>query len=274
MNVRDLLAATAKRLGARLDAERLLAHALGVSRAALYARPEHEPDAVEQDAFERLAAARERGEPVAYLIGRREFWSLDLDVTPDVLIPRPETELLVERALLRIPTAREVRVADLGTGSGAIALAIARERPQARVLATDASERALEVARGNAERLGLANVSFAHGDWGAALGDALFDVVVSNPPYIARGDVHLALGDLRFEPESALVSGDDGLDAVRRIVADAPGHLAPGGWLALEHGWDQGSRARALFEAEGFAGIASVRDGAGHERVTEGQRRD
>ncbi|HJT96974.1 MAG TPA: peptide chain release factor N(5)-glutamine methyltransferase [Rhodanobacteraceae bacterium] len=274
MNVRDLLAATAKRLGARLDAELLLAHALGVSRAALYARPEHEPDAVEQDAFERLAAARERGEPVAYLIGRREFWSLDLDVTPDVLIPRPETELLVERALLRIPTAREVRVADLGTGSGAIALAIARERPQARVLATDASERALEVARGNAERLGLANVSFAHGDWGAALGDVLFDVVVSNPPYIARGDVHLALGDLRFEPESALVSGDDGLDAVRRIVADAPGHLAPGGWLALEHGWDQGSRARALFEAEGFAGIASVRDGAGHERVTEGQRRD
>jgi len=274
VNVRDLLAAASQRLGgARLDAELLLAHALGVSRARLYAWPEHEPEPMQREAFDRLVAARERGEPIAYLTGRREFWSLDLAVTPDVLIPRHETELLVELALDRIAHDRKVRVADLGTGSGAIALALARERPLARVTATDASAAALDVARRNAARLGIGNVAFAVGDWYAALGDARFDLIVSNPPYIAAGDAHLAQGDLRFEPAAALASGADGLDAIRRIVADAPEHLADGGALLLEHGFDQSLRVRALLDAAGFQNVTSVSDNGGHERVTLGTKR-
>jgi len=274
VNVRDLLAAASRRLGgARLDAELLLAHVLGVSRARLYAWPEHEPEPMQREAFDRLVAARERGEPIAYLTGRREFWSLDLAVTPDVLIPRHETELLVELALDRIARDRDVRVADLGTGSGAIALALARERPLARVTATDASAAALDVARRNAARLGIGNVAFAVGDWYAALGDARFDLIVSNPPYIAAGDAHLAQGDLRFEPAAALASGADGLDAIRRIVADAPEHLADGGALLLEHGFDQSLRVRALLDAAGFQNVTSVSDNGGHERVTLGTKR-
>lgn len=276
MNVRDLLALASQRLGgadARLDAELLLAHALGTSRARLYAWPEHEPDAAQRAAFERLLDARGRGEPIAYLIGRREFWSLDFAVTPDVLIPRHETELLVELALDRIPRDVAFRIADFGTGSGAIALAIARERPLARVTATDASTAALDVARANAARLGIGNVVFAAGDWYGAVGDAQFDLIVSNPPYIAAGDAHLAQGDLRFEPASALASGADGLDAIRRVVADAPAHLVDGGALLLEHGFDQSARVRALLDAAGFENVASVRDNAGHERVALGTKR-
>ncbi|HEY6893552.1 MAG TPA: peptide chain release factor N(5)-glutamine methyltransferase [Rhodanobacteraceae bacterium] len=276
MNVRDLLARASARIGgpdARLDAELLLAHVLGVSRARLYAWPEHEPDATELAAFEQLIASRVRGEPIAYLTGHREFWSLDLGVTPDVLIPRHETELLVELALARIPRDRAFRIADLGTGSGAIALAIARERPLARVTATDASAAALAVARRNAERLGIGNVVFAAGDWYAAVGDAAFDLIVSNPPYIAADDAHLAQGDLRFEPASALASGADGLDAIRRIVAGAPTHLGDEGALMLEHGFDQSARVRELLDAAGFEGVVSVRDAAGHERVTLGTKR-
>jgi len=190
-----------------------------------------------------------------------------------VLIPRHETELLVELALDRIARDREVRVADLGTGSGAIALALARERPLARVTATDASAAALDVARRNAARLGIGNVAFAVGDWYAALGDARFDLIVSNPPYIAAGDAHLAQGDLRFEPAAALASGADGLDAIRRIVADAPEHLADGGALLLEHGFDQSLRVRALLDAAGFQNVTSVSDSGGHERVTLGTKR-
>ncbi len=276
MNVRDLLASASRRLGgadARLDAELLLAHALGVSRARLYAWPEEEPDTVQRATFERLVEAREQGEPIAYLTGRREFWSLELRVTPHVLIPRHETELLVELALERIPRDRAFRIADLGTGSGAIALALARERPLARVTATDASATALDVARGNAERLGVGNVGFAAGDWYAALGDARFDLIVSNPPYVAADDAHLAQGDLRFEPASALASGADGLDAIRHIVAGAPAHLVDGGALLLEHGFDQSVRVRALLDAAGFVDVRSVRDAAGHERVTLGAKR-
>jgi len=276
VNVRDLLAMASRRIGgadARLDAELLLAHALGTPRARLYAWPEHEPDATERSAFEQLVDARARGEPIAYLTGRREFWSLDLAVTPDVLIPRHETELLVALALERIPRDRPFCVADLGTGSGAIALAIARERPLARVTATDASAGALAVARGNAARLGIGNVAFAGGDWFAALGDACFDAIVSNPPYIAADDVHLAEGDLRFEPAAALASGADGLDAMRRIVAGAPAHLTDGGVLLLEHGFDQSARVRALLDAAGFENVASVCDNGGHERVTLGTKR-
>jgi release factor glutamine methyltransferase len=276
VKVRDLLAMASQRIGgadARLEAELLLAHAMGASRARLYAWPEHEPDMTQRAAFARLVDARERGEPIAYLTGRREFWSLDLAVTPDVLIPRPETELLVELALERTPRDRAVRVADLGTGSGAIALALARERPLARVTATDASDAALDVARGNAERLSIGNVAFAAGDWYAAISGEHFDLIISNPPYIAAGDAHLAAGDLRFEPASALASGADGLDAIRSIVAGAPAHLADEGALLLEHGFDQSARVRALLEAAGFEDVASVCDNGGHERVTLGTKR-
>ena len=271
MKIKDLLLAASKRLGgsaARLDAELLLAHALRTSRAHLYTWPELEVDATQRAAFDQLVAARERGEPVAYLTGHREFWSLDLAVTPDVLIPRHETELLVELALARISPDREVRVADLGTGSGAIALAIARERPRVRMVATDASAAALEVARRNATRLDLGNVTFASGDWCAALGADRFEVIVSNPPYVAADDAHLGEGDLRFEPVAALASGRDGLDAIRRIVADARAHLVAGGWLVLEHGWDQAARVRSLLEDGGYSEVESFRDGAGHERAT------
>ena len=246
-------------------------HALGRTRAALFAWPEHEPDATRRAAFEALVDARVRGAPIAYLLGRRAFWTFELAVTPAVLIPRPETELLVERALERVAADSPCAIADLGTGSGAIAIALALERPQARVVATDASEAALGVARTNAAELGLRNVAFAHGDWFAALGDARFDLVVSNPPYIAAGDPHLARGDLRFEPASALASGDDGLDAIRTIADTAPSHLQDGGWLLLEHGWDQGERVRGLLVQAGFDAVTSVRDLAGHERVTLGR---
>ena len=272
-DVRSLLAVAAVRIGgddARAEAELLLAHVLGRTRAWLFAWPESVPDASQRDAFDRLVAARARGEPVAYLLGRRAFWSLDLAVTPAVLIPRPETELLVELALARLPDDRECAVADLGTGSGAIALSIARDRPRARVLATDASTAALDVARANAVRLGIGNIAFAQGDWCAALGDARFDAIVSNPPYIEAADPHLGQGDLRHEPLSALASGIDGLDAIRSIVAHAPDHLVPGGWLLLEHGWNQAGRVRELLAARGFAATGSQRDGNGHERVTFG----
>ncbi len=269
--VRRLLADAAARIDgdeARADAERLLAHALGHTRAWLYARPEHVPDAAQRARFAELVAARARGVPIAYLTGRRAFWSFELGVTPAVLIPRPETERLVELALARLPAHAECAVADLGTGSGAVALALAHERPRARVLATDASADALAVARANAERLGLANVEFAQGDWCAALGARRFDLIASNPPYVAAGDAHLARGDLRFEPAAALASSADGLDAIRAIAAAAPEHLMPGGWLLVEHGFDQGARVRALFAAHGLRDAATHRDLEGRERVT------
>lgn len=274
--MRQLIAAAAAQLGgsgdARMEAELLLAHVLDHSRAWLYAWPEFKPDPEPTAAFKRLVEARHRGEPIAYLTGRRAFWSLALDVTPAVLIPRPETELLVELALARMPPDRACAVADLGTGSGAIALALAHERPLARVLATDASTAALDVARANAQRLRIANVAFAQGDWCAALGDARFDLIVSNPPYIEAGDYHLSDGDLRHEPLSALASGIDGLDAIRHICAQAHAHLNARGWLLLEHGWNQAVRVRALLDAENFFDAASsARDAAGHERVTYAQ---
>ena len=274
-SVRALIEAASTRLvgeEARSEAEILLAHVLARPRGWLFAWPEHEPTADQRAAYVQLIDARWRGEPIAYLTGRRGFWTLELDVTPAVLIPRPETELLVELALARLPLDREVRVADLGTGSGAIALAIASERPQARVLATDASEAALAVARGNAQRLGLGKVDFAQGNWCAALGERRVDLIVSNPPYIAAGDPHLAQGDLRFEPGSALASGADGLDAIRCILAEAPRHLVGRGWLLLEHGHDQAAAVRELLTAHAFVEVGSTRDAAGHERVSFGRR--
>lgn len=252
------------------DAERLLAHATGRSRSGLYAHGDATLTGEDELAFEALVRQRLAGVPVAYLVGRQGFWSLDLRVTPATLVPRPETERLVELALDRIPGLEPVDVVDLGTGSGAIALALARERPLARVLATDASDAALAVAAGNARELGLDNVAFAGGDWWAATGGARFDVAVSNPPYIADGDPHLARGDLPSEPRTALASGPDGLDAIRAIAAGAPGHLRPGGWLLLEHGLDQGPAVRAVLVAAGFRDVATATDLEGRDRVTSG----
>ncbi|WP_240126445.1 peptide chain release factor N(5)-glutamine methyltransferase [Thermomonas alba] len=255
-----------------IDRELLLAEALGRSRGWLYAHPEAAVPAPAQARFEALLARRQAGEPVAYLLGRQGFWSLELEVGPATLIPRPETECLVELALARLPAGQPLRVADLGTGSGAIALALARERPQARIVATDASVAALAVARRNAERLGLGRVEFRQGDWLAPLCGERFDLIASNPPYIEAGDPHLTQGDLRFEPPAALASGADGLDAIRVIVRDAGRHLHPGGWLLLEHGWNQGAAVRGLLEAAGFVEVATERDLEGRDRVSLGRR--
>jgi release factor glutamine methyltransferase len=270
-----LAAASVERRGdeSARDVELLLGHALGKDRSWLYA---HADDALSVDSavrFHALLMRRSAGEPIAYIVGRREFWSLDLTVNPDVLIPRPETELLVELALQRIPQNAQVDIADLGTGSGAIALAIACERPRARVLATDASTAALAVARDNATRLGIGNVGFAQGDWCAAVGGQRFDLLVSNPPYIAQADIHLQQGDLRFEPRAALASGIDGLDAIRSIVAAAPGHLHPHGWLLFEHGHDQGSSARDLLAQSGFVETFTAVDLEQRDRVSGGRAR-
>jgi release factor glutamine methyltransferase len=254
-----------------VDARVLLQHVLGCDRAWLVA---HGADALTRDqaeTFLALAKRRRDGEPIAYLTGRREFWGLDLAVTPAVLIPRPETETLVEVALARLPADRPLRVLDLGTGSGAIALAIAKERPLAAVTATDASAEALEVARGNAARLGLANVAFVRSDWYAAVPSGRFDAIVSNPPYIAPGDPHLADGDLRFEPRSALTPGATGLSALAAIVAGARERLVPSGALAVEHGFDQVEAVRGLFEDAGFVAVEAFRDLAGLWRVVAGR---
>lgn len=254
-----------------VDAEFLLAHVLGRSRSWLLAhRDEAVPDA-DAAAFDALVQRRAAGEPVAYLTGQRGFWRFDLAVTPATLIPRPETELLVELALHRLPADRPLRIADLGTGSGAIALALAFERPRAQVLATDASVQALDVARANAAALRLGNVGFREGDWFAPLAGERFDLIASNPPYIALDDPHLVEGDLRYEPASALSSGADGLDAIRTIAAGAPAHLESGGWLLLEHGWDQGAAVRDVLTRAGFADVATQRDLEDRDRVTLGR---
>ena len=275
VRVDELLAAASMRIGgesARLDAELLLAHALGQSRAWLLA---HADDVLAADTsarIELLIAARVRGLPIAYVLGCRGFWSHQLEVTSDTLIPRPETELLVELALARIGLDHVTRIADLGTGSGAIALAIAAERPLVHVVATDASEAALTVARRNADALRLHNIEFVLGDWCAALAEQSCEVIVSNPPYIAQDDPHLETGDLRFEPRMALVSGIDGLDAIRRIASDAPAHLQPGGWLLLEHGSAQAAAVRELLIAAGLCEVETQRDLEQRERVTLGRR--
>ena len=272
--VRDLLDEGARALlggEARREAALLLRHVLGVSDSWLVAHADESIDPTHVLAFRDLAARRARGEPIAYLTGTRGFHALALQVTPDVLIPRPETELLVDCALQRIPEDTDCAVADLGTGSGAIALAIAKARPRTKVVATDVSGAALAVARANATRLALRNVDFAQGDWCAPLGDARFDFIVSNPPYIAAGDPHLREGDLRFEPAAALAAGDDGLDAIRDIVRDARAHLREGGWLMFEHGFDQGPAARELLAAHGYAEVFTERDLEGRERVSGGR---
>jgi release factor glutamine methyltransferase len=270
-DLRTVLAAATHCLGERIDAEWLLLHVLGEPRSWLIAHADDALDATSAAAFAALVERRAAGEPVAYLTGQRGFWSLQLEVTPDTLIPRPETELLVELALARVPAGGVCQVADLGTGSGAIALAIAHERPRAQVVATDASEAALVVAQRNAQRLGIANIAFLPGDWLVPLAGQRFAVIVSNPPYIEAADPHLEQGDLRFEPAAALASGADGLDAIRRIVVDARDHLESGGWLLLEHGWKQGAAVRGLLQAAGYGEVFTAPDLERRDRVTGGR---
>jgi release factor glutamine methyltransferase len=260
---------------ARLEARILLCHALDKPRAWLIAHDRDILDAAQANTFTALLERRLAGEPIAYITGEREFYGLSFKVTSAVLIPRPETELLVELALARLPENRPLRVLDLGSGSGAIAISIARLRPHAAVTAVDVSAAALEVARENARRLDAPNVHFMRGAWFVPLPPQdKFDLIVSNPPYVAECDPHLALGDVRFEPVTALASGKDGLDDIRAIVAGAPSHLAPGGWLLFEHGYDQAEVCSALLRQAGFSEVAGFDDLAGITRVTLGRLKD
>jgi release factor glutamine methyltransferase len=256
----------------RLEAELLLGEATGLRRPQMLARPDA-PLAIEaRRRLTRLVERRRRGEPIAYILGCQGFWTLDLQVTPDTLIPRPETELLVEIALARLPADAPLLVADLGTGSGAIAAALASERPVWTLIAADRSIAALDVACTNARRLQLTNLCALAGSWLAPFAPASLDAVLSNPPYVRADDPHLTRGDLRYEPRSALAAGPDGLDAIRRIAAAAPDRLKPGGLIALEHGCDQGAAVRDLLAQAALTGAQTVHDLAGHERVTLGWR--
>jgi release factor glutamine methyltransferase len=255
----------------QLDAEILLHAVAGIHRALAYARPEQVLTAEQVESLEPALARRARGEPIAYIVGTQEFWSMRLEVSPAVLIPRPETELLVERALAHVPLNDISRVLDLGTGSGAIALAIAHARAHAQVVAVDISAEALAVAATNRDALGIENIQLQRSDWFEDLGGERFDVIVSNPPYVAADDPHLAPDVARFEPHVALFAGPTGLDAIRRIVEDGKRHLQPGGWLLLEHGWQQGAAVRSLLARQGYLHVGSRPDLAGHERVTEGR---
>ena len=254
----------------RREAQILLGHVLGVSRAWLSAHGDERPDPSAAAVFRDLIRRWQTGEPVAYLVGRREFYGLDFQVTPDVLIPRADTETLVDAALEKLTRDASHDVLDLGTGSGCVAIAIAHERPAARVTAVEVSTAALSVARDNAAAIGV-QVEFLRGRWFETLAQDRFDLIVSNPPYVATGDPHLRQGDLRFEPVSALTAGADGLNDIRTIVKEAPAHLHPGGWLLFEHGYDQAGRCRDLLQDAGFGELVSRADLAGWPRVAGGR---
>ena len=251
------------------DLEILLGHVLGKTRTWLYTWPEFELDELQLEQFTRLLQRRQKGEPVAYLTGQRDFWSLSLQVDPSTLIPRPETETLVEWAL-QLPLPSRVRALDLGTGSGAIALALASQRPAWDVIGIDSSEPAVELARENARANDLERTTFFCSDWFAALPGRRFELIVSNPPYVDEADPHLQRGDVRFEPSSALVAGNCGIADLAYIVGEAPNYLESGGWLLLEHGFEQGEAVRSLLYRRGFAGIETRTDLAGLERISGG----
>jgi len=251
----------------RLDAEVLILHACGMNRDQLITRGKQVLTNDQCSAVQRLIERRRHGEPIAYLTGVREFWSLELNVSPATLIPRPETELLVEKALELIPHDATWSLADLGTGSGAIAIALAKERPECHVTATDNSTAALDIARSNAGKFSLANITFAEGNWFAPLSGKSFDVIVCNPPYVASNDRHLTQDDVRFEPLTALTAGADGLDAIRQLVRHARDFLNPGGHFLLEHGFDQVDSIQKLLQQQHYQDLVYHRDLAGHARV-------
>jgi release factor glutamine methyltransferase len=264
------LAVSADLVDVKREAQILFGHAMGVSRAWLSAHRDDAADPSAADCFGELVRRRRAGEPVAYLVGRREFYGLEFRVTPDVLIPRPDTEALVDAALEKLAKGAHPDVLDLGTGSGCVALTIAHERPAARVTAVDVSAAALVVARENAATMGV-NAEFVQGAWFEALEGRRFDLIVSNPPYVAAGDPHLQQGDLRFEPVTALVSGEGGLADIRIIVAEAPAYLREGGWLLFEHGCGQADTCRDLLAKAGFGEVVSRADMAGLPRVAGGR---
>ena len=268
--VSESLQAAQQRIDA-VDARVLLCHATGRDAAFIIARAEAQLPPEVCAAYSALVDRRAAGEPVAYLTGEREFYGRPFKVTPSVLIPRPETELLVDLALERMPRTAPTRVLELGTGSGCIAIALASERSQSKIVATDQSVEALTVARRNAFAFHIGNIAFLQSNWFEGLRKERFDLVVSNPPYVASGDPHLEQGDLRFEPRTALESGSDGLDAIREIIKGARGYLQAGGWLLFEHGYDQGAKARALMREAAYRDIFSAPDLAGIERVSGGR---
>ena len=273
-SIKFILHTTASLIGteeAMLEAQLLLQHVLNVNRAWLIA---HENDALTSDqyvVFEALMQRRLNGEPIAYMLGERDFFGLTLKVTPDTLIPRPDTETLVETALEKILKNKAFNILDLGTGTGAIALAIAKNRPHTQVTAVDFSENALKIAQENAKKLNIQNVIFLQSDWFDALAQQRFDVIVSNPPYIEENDAHLTQGDLRFEPKSALTSGADGLEDIRKIILNSLVFLKPQGWLMLEHGYNQAQAVQHLMADEGLVAVATIQDLGGNDRVTIGK---
>lgn len=257
---------------AQLEAEILLAFTLNKPRSYLRAWPQNRLEKWHLNRYRQYIERRAHGEPIAYILGSREFWSLELKVTPDTLIPRPETERLVELALEKIPNNSRYNLADLGTGSGAIALALAKERPLCHIIATDASPQAIDVAKFNRNRHTLTNVKLIQSHWFDQLKDMQnFDIIVSNPPYIASDDPHLQQGDLPYEPMNALVSGPEGLNDIHQIITGSAAHLIPGGWLLLEHGYDQGQAVRQLLNKHGYDEIQCIADYAHNERVSMGR---
>lgn len=259
---------------AQLDAEVLLSSLLNCERIWLYTYPEQALTEQEKETFNHLITLRSEGHPIAYLTGKKEFWSLTLNVNQDTLIPRPETELLVETVLSLITNDSTKKVLDLGTGTGAIAIAIASERPLVSITATDLSETALNLAKENASLNNIDNINFKTGNWFETFAIDNYDVIVSNPPYICDDDPHLTQGDVRFEPRIALASGQDGLDDLRIIISNAEQYLRPQGWLLLEHGYNQGEQVRELLQQNHFAAVSSIKDYSDIERISIAQRKD
>jgi release factor glutamine methyltransferase len=274
MTINELLTEARSKLtgpDARQESELLMEAICGINRSRQFSHPD---DALTEDQVQQYRSALQRrlsGEPLSYITGRRGFWDMDLRVTPDVLIPRPDTECLVEQALARIPEDANWQIADLGTGSGAIAIAIARERPDCELIATDLSPAALAIAKENANALGAENISFVAGSWGQPLETRRFEMIISNPPYIPADDPHLKEGDLPTEPSHALSSGADGLDDIRQIISDSSSHLKPGGWLLLEHGYNQAEEVTELMCQTGFTEIFTQQDYGRNDRVTGGR---